>query len=145
MAEKNTMGSLVVDGFKCKPQMLDENKPIMFAAIQIFLCEGERCKDSASHNLADKLRELIKELGFNRGKKRVKITRTFCNGACRYSQFAYTYKNAKAPGFTRRNSFTAWKKVHEWTDSQWKELIISLVEDKDTPTIHHYRVEQQTY
>lgn len=145
MTKTNSMGSEVVEGFKCKPQKLDQNKPIMFSAIQLFLCEGERCKNQGSAGLADRLRELVKELGFDKGESRIKITRTYCNGACRFGQFAYSYKNIKAKSFVEHNAFTAWKRVHEWTDAQWKELLISLVKNQSTPSILNFKVEQQLF
>ncbi len=137
------MGSEVVEGYVCKPKVLDKNKPIMFSAIHLFVCEGKRCKEGISDNLAARLRLLIKELGFNTGSQRIKVTRTFCNGACRFKQFAYTYKNVNSPNFIAENAFTAWKKVHTWSDDQWRELFLSLVENKDAPTISKYRVENQ--
>lgn len=139
------MGSAVAEGFKCKPQILDKTKPIMFSAVHLFLCEGERCQRKESRHLAERLRVLIRELGFDSGENRIKITRTFCNGACRFGQFAYAYKNCRAACFSEENAFTAWKNVHEWTDAQWKELFISLVENLDTPSIMDDRVEQAQF
>ncbi len=139
------MGSKVVKGFTCKPQVLEQDKPIMFSAIQLFICDGERCNECASGDLAATLRELIKELGLNKGQQRVKVTRTYCNGACRYRQFAYTYKNTDAPNFTPANAFTVWREVHKWSDEQWKELILSLTENTDTPNLEQFRVENKVY
>ncbi len=110
MTDKNIMGSRVIEGCNCKPQVLDKDKPIMFSATQIFLCDGKRCQETASEDLANKLRKLIKELELDKGEQRVKVTRTYCNGACRFTQFSYTYKKAKSPNFTTENSFTACEK-----------------------------------
>ncbi|OGI18685.1 MAG: hypothetical protein A2255_02350 [Candidatus Melainabacteria bacterium RIFOXYA2_FULL_32_9] len=146
MTKKNSMGSDVVEGFACKPKELDKNKPIMFSAVQIFICDGHRCQDEeTSDNLADKIRDIIKELGYDKGENRVKVTRTYCNGACRFRKFAYAYKNANTANFTPEQSFSAWKRVHEWTDDQWKELIISLVEGKEPESLKNFRVEDKIY
>ncbi len=145
MSKINSMGSEVVEGFRCKPRELDRNKPIMFSAIHLFVCEGKRCHKAASEELADRLRRLIKELGLDRGKNRIKVTRTYCNGACRFGQFAYTYKNIEAESFVPHNAFTAWKRVHTWSDTQWLELFSSLLHNTDTPSINAYRVEQQIF
>lgn len=145
MAKTNSMGSEVVEGFECKPKRLDPDKPIMFSAVQIFLCEGKRCQRDVQCDLAKKLRNIIKELGYDQGENRVKVTRTHCNGACRFGQFAFSYKNSNAPCFSEDNAFTAWKKVNTWSESQWKELIVSLVNNEDAPSIKKYMVEQQVF
>ncbi len=139
------MGSDVVDGFQCKPEKFDKNKPIMFSSVHLFLCEGQRCKGKATKDLADNLRKLVKKLGFDKGEYRIKITRTFCNGACRFGQFAYAYKNAKARNFSQSNAFTAWKEVHTWTEEQWTELLLSLTKNRATPLIDSFKVEQQVF
>ncbi len=145
MKRINSMGSHVVEGFQCKPEKLDKNKPIMFSSVHLFLCEGERCKGKAQKQMADTLRELVKKLGFDKGEHRIKITRTFCNGACRFGQFAYTYKNVHAKNFSKENAFTAWKEVHTWTESQWTELFLSLIKNHSTPSIDTFKVEQQIF
>lgn len=43
--------------------------------------------------LSDKLRDLAKELKMDKGKNRVKITRTKCFGACRYKGVGIVYEN----------------------------------------------------
>lgn len=145
MTRKNSMGSEVVDGFKCKPRELDENKPIMFSAVHLFLCEGERCSCEEPAKLAERLRDLVKTLGFDRGKNRIKITRTRCNGACRFGRFAYAYKNIDAECFDPKNAFTAWKHVHQWRDEQWRKLLLSLISNEDVPELDPYRVEQKIF
>ena len=145
MHKKNSMGSEVIEGFACKPKDLDKNKPVMFCAIQIFVCDGHRCQSEKSLNLADKIRDIIKELGYNKGKNRVKVTRTHCNGACRFKKFAYVYKNAKSDNFDPQQSYSAWKKVHEWTENQWKELIVSLLNGKEPESLKDFRVQDKIY
>ncbi len=139
------MGSVVIDGFQCKPEKLDKNKPIMFSSIHLFLCEGKRCSGKGAKDLADRLRKTVKALGLDRGENRIKITRTFCNGACRFGQFAYTYKNTEAKNFSRENAFTAWREVHCWTEAQWQELLLSLIKNQPAPSIERFRVKQQIF
>ncbi len=145
MKQINAMGSDVVDGFQCKPEKLDKDKPIMFSAVHLFICDGERCKGKGSDDLAASLRTLVKKHGFDKGKHRIKITRTFCNGACRFGQFAYTYKNIKAENFSKENAYTAWKKVHTWSEEQWTDLLLSLVNNQPPTLLDEFRVEQQVF
>ena len=58
MSRKNPMGSRVAEGFACKPETADAEKPILFAAAQIFICDDERCKSCHSDDLAGKVRLL---------------------------------------------------------------------------------------
>jgi len=145
MKKINSMGSEVAEGFKCKPEIFDKNKPVMFSAVQIFVCDGKRCKESQPENLAEKVRNIVRELGFDKGENRVKITRTHCNGACRFKNFAYVYKNVKSENFNPDTAYSAWKRVHEWTDEQWKELILSLITGKIPDSLSDFRVEDKIY
>lgn len=146
MNNKNTMGSEVKNGYICKPKQLDDNKPIMFSALQIYICAGERCNQVMSgNNLAERLRKIIKDLGYNTGKDRIKVTRTFCNGACRFKVFAHVYRNPILPNATPQNSYYAWKKVHELTDDQWTMLITSLLEGCYPESLEEYLVESKIY
>ncbi|MCK7484384.1 MAG: cobalt-precorrin-5B (C(1))-methyltransferase [Bacillus subtilis] len=115
----------------------------MYCAIQIFVCDGERCKQTREENLADKVRDLVKELGLDRGERRVKVTRTLCNGACRYKNFVCVYKNAKSDNFSPDNCIEHWRKTHEWTEDQWKELILSIVNGSIPEKLLNYKVEEK--
>jgi cobalt-precorrin 5A hydrolase len=139
------MGSDVVEGFACKPEALDRDKPIMFAAAQIFICDGERCGDCHCEDVAAKVRETIREMGLHKGPCRIKVTRTGCNGACRYGAFAFAYQNANANSFHRVSSFSAWKNVHLWTSVQWRALITSLVEGRRPESLREFAVEDKIY
>lgn len=145
MSKKNTMGSDVVEGFECKPKNADPNKPIMFSAAQIFICDGERCKNCNSDDLTKKIRDIIKEMGYQNGDDRIKVTRTGCNGACRFRTFAYVYQNGNARTYNRKTCFSAWKNVHRWTDVQWKELISSIVEGRNSELLSEFVVEDKVY
>lgn len=140
MNKKNPMGSDVVEGYACKPKILDKNKPIMYSALQIFICDGHRCKKIQAENLAEKVRGIVKNLDLDKGVNRVKVTRTLCNGACRFRNFAYVYKNARSRNFNPDNSFMAWKNANTFTDENWKDIIISLLEGKEPITVRDFRV-----
>ncbi len=145
MSKKNSMGSDVVDGFACKPKVLDANKPVMYSAIQLFVCDGHRCKETHQDDIAKKIRAIIQELGLNKGTNRIKVTKTACNGACRFRNFAYIYRNAFSDNFTQENSFAAWKQVHKWSDEQWREMIIALSEGKIPEFAEQFKVEDKVY
>lgn len=145
MSGKNPMGSDVVKGFVCKPETSDPEKPILFAAAQIFVCDGERCKSCHSSDLAGKLRGLVRAQGCHNGDDRIKVTRTGCSGACRYRAFAFAYQNGNARNYSRATSFSAWKRVHEWNDDQWKELILSLRDGRTPESLREFRVEDKVY
>jgi len=145
MKKINSMGSEVAEGFKCKPEIFDKNKPVMFSAVQIFVCDGKRCKEGQTENLAEKVRNIVRELGFDKGTNRVKITRTHCNGACRFKNFAYAYKNVQTENFNPDTAYSAWKKVHEWTEEQWEVLILSLVMGNNPNSLSDFKVEDKVY
>ncbi|OGI03276.1 MAG: hypothetical protein A2Y25_05085 [Candidatus Melainabacteria bacterium GWF2_37_15] len=145
MCKKNTMGSEVVEGFACKPQNLDVNKPLMYSAAQIFICEGHRCGETQDTDLTDKVRVLIKNLGYDKGNNRIKVTRTHCQGACRFRNFMCAYRNGSAVNFSPENSFSAWKKVNQWNEEQWQELIKYLAEGIEPQNIIEFKVEEKIY
>lgn len=139
------MGSDVVEGFACKPETVDPDKPIMFAAAQIFICDGERCGACHSEDVAARVRGIIKEMGLHKGPDRIKVTRTGCNGACRHGAFAFAYQNGNAGGFNRDTCFSAWKNVHLWTDGQWRELVDSLRAGTRPQSLSEFVVEDRIY
>jgi cobalt-precorrin 5A hydrolase len=145
MNKKNAMSSEVKEGYQCKPKELEENKPIMFSSIQIFLCSGERCQQIQTQDLARKIMEVIRELHFDKGKNRIKVTKTFCQGACRYKNMMCIYKNTESENFKPENAYSAWKKVHEWSDEQWKYFINSLSQAEDPVDLSEFKVEARVY
>lgn len=116
MENRNTQGSIVADGFKCKPLNSDPNKPLIGYRFHLFLCDGGRCN---SVTLADELRDLTKELNLSRGENRIKITRSFCFGACRFKSVALIY-GLDEP---------IWIKNIE--NINWRELFLNLVESNE--------------
>lgn len=145
MSRKNPMGSNVLEGFACKPETVDPDKPIMFAAAQIFICDGERCSACHCGDVAVRVREIIKEMGLHKGPDRIKVTRTGCSGACRYGAFAFVYQNGNARSYNLASCFSAWKNVHLWTTGQWRELIASLIEGVRPESLSGFAVEDKVY
>jgi (2Fe-2S) ferredoxin len=123
---KNSYGSQVENGFKCKPTIKDPNRPLMGYRYHLFICDGGRCKTT---DLADKLRSITKELDINRGENRVKITRSFCFGACRFASVSVLY------GYDR----AIWiKNIEEIAN--WKEFFLALI-DGDISSIQDRLIE----
>ena len=125
MAHKNIMGSEVAQGFVCKPVKLDPKKPIMHFKTQIFLCDDERCGSVGEKNLAKKLRDLTKEMGIDRGENRIKISRNFCQGACRYRKVAQIVENTNQNGEVKNNNIFL-PHTHKYSIEKWKELFLTL-------------------
>jgi len=125
----NEMGQEVLKGYKCKPKDFDPNRPIMHYKSLILICDGERCKKAGKEDKASHLRELIKKIGLNKGKNRIKISRSGCWGACRFRQVAYITENTQANGNIQNNALWL-KHTHKFTDKKWLELFSLLSEDK---------------
>ena len=121
----NLMGSEVKDGFECKPIKLDPNKPIMHYKTLIYICEDERCKKASKTNRAKELREIVKELGLETGKNRIKISRSLCQGACRFRQVMQINENTLKNGFEKNNGIWL-KHTHKYTKQDLEKLFMSL-------------------
>jgi len=126
----NIMGSEVVDGYECKPKQLDPNKPIMHYKTLLYVCEDARCKGiSKSKDKAKKLRQIVKDLDLESGEYRIKISRSLCQGACRYKQVVQINENTKANGYEPNNG--VWlKQTHTYDTKKWKELFLALKNNK---------------
>jgi cobalt-precorrin 5A hydrolase len=130
MKKINDMGSEVVDGFKCKPKDFDPNRPIMHYKTHIFICDGKRCQRAFGEDRASTLRELLKELKLNRGKRRIKVSRGGCFGACRFRAVVNINENCRENGFIENDNIWL-KQTHNFQDSNWKEILLAL--SRDTP------------
>ncbi|MDF1877535.1 (2Fe-2S) ferredoxin domain-containing protein [Sulfurimonas sp. SAG-AH-194-L11] len=124
----NEMGSEVVEGYTCKPKDYDPNRPIMHYKTLLLLCDDERCGKAGKDNRANHLRELIKDMGLNKGEKRIKISRTGCYGACRYRQVCQVTENTQSNGNSKNNALWL-KHTHQFSDEQWKDIFTKLSED----------------
>lgn len=130
MAQKNIMGSEVEEGYRCKPKTLDPNRPIMHYKTQLFICDGGRCHKVAKEGFADDLRAVIKELGLEKGERRIKVTRTLCFGACRFKQVAQVVENSQRNGY-EANSNIWFKNAHEISLEKWREIFTAIKENRD--------------
>ncbi len=142
MAHKNIMGSEVAEGFTCKPVKLDPNKPIMHFKTQIFLCDDERCGSVGEENLAKKLRDLTKEMKLDRGERRIKISRNFCQGACRYRKVAQIVENTPANGNDKNNNIFL-KNTNKYSMEDWKNLFTTL--DNNQPLDNFKQIEMKIF
>jgi len=125
----NNMGSVVVDGFECKPKILDPNKPIMHYKNIVHICVDKRCASKGSSKKADELRQIVKDMGLDVGENRIKISKSFCYGACRYKQVANIFSNEQANGQRKHNN--VWlKNTDEYDISKWIDLFTALKENR---------------
>ncbi len=125
----NEMGSEIVEGYICKPKDYDPNRPIMHYKTLLLLCDDERCAKAGRDDKATHLREILKDMGLNKGKNRIKISRTGCYGACRYRQVCQVTENTQANGNPKNNALWL-RHTHNFSDEQWRELFKMLSEDK---------------
>lgn len=125
----NEMGSEVVEGYTCKPKDYDPNRAIMHYKTLLLLCDDERCGKAGKDNRAAHLRDIIKEMGLNKGAKRIKISRTGCYGACRFRQVCQVTENTQSNGNEKNNAIWL-KHTHQFSDEQWRDIFKKLSEDR---------------
>lgn len=125
----NEMGSEVVDGYACKPKDFDASRPIMHYKTLLMICDGERCAKAGKIDKATYLREMLKDMGLNKGENRIKISKTSCYGACRFRQVCQVTENTQANGNEKNNALWL-KHTHNYSDEQWRELFKMLSENK---------------
>jgi adenosylmethionine-8-amino-7-oxononanoate aminotransferase len=113
----NIMGSEVVQGFECKPKVLDKNKPIMHYKTLAYVCVDKRCSLASTQDKVKDLRQIVKDLNLDKGQNRIKISRSMCQGACRYRQVMQIND-------TQNNIWL--KHIHKFTKKQLEELFLSL-------------------
>jgi len=125
----NEMGNEVVEGYACKPKNFDANRPIMHYKTLLLLCDDERCSKASKGDKATHLREILKEMGLNKGENRIKINRTGCYGACRFRQVCQITENTQANGNAKNNALWL-RHTHKLKDDEWREIFKLLSEDK---------------
>jgi len=124
----NEMGSEVVDGFMCKPKDFDPQRPIMHYKTILMVCDDERCHKASKGDKSFELREILKDMGLNKGKNRIKISRTGCYGACRFRQVVQISENTQLNGNLTNNAL--WLRyTHKYTKDEWKNIFTSLAND----------------
>ena len=117
----NDMGNEVVDGFACKPVDFDASRPIMHYQTLLLVCDDERCHKAQRKDKSIELREILKDMGLNKGENRIKVTRTSCNGACRFRAVAQVTANTQANGELKNNGLWL-KQTHKYSDKEWKNI-----------------------
>ena len=126
----NMMGSEVVEGYECKPVVLDPNKPIMHYKTMIYVCTDERCKAASKcEDKAKELRDILKEINLAKGANRIKITRNSCQGACRFRQVMQINENTQANGYEPNNGIWL-KNTHKFSKEKYIELFKTLASNK---------------
>ena len=121
----NLMGSKVVDGYECKPVVLDKNKPIMHYKTIIYICDDQRCGKAGGANRAKELREILKQMNLAKTQNRIKISRSLCQGACRFRQVMQINENTKVNGYEPNNGIWL-KHTHKFDRKKIEELFIAL-------------------
>ncbi len=125
----NEMGQEVVEGFTCKPKDYDPERPIMHYKTLLLLCDDERCGKAGKTDKASELRAILKDMGLNKGKNRIKVSRTGCYGACRFRQVCQITENTQANGNPKNNALWL-RHTHNFTEKDWRDLFTLLAEDK---------------
>ncbi len=125
----NEMGSEIVEGYTCKPKNYDASRAIMHYKSLLLLCDDERCGKAGKDDRATHLREILKDMGLNKGKNRIKVSRTGCYGACRFRQVCQITENTQANGNLLNNALWL-KETHQFDDNQWRKIFEQLSEDK---------------
>ncbi len=125
----NEMGSEVVEGYTCKPKDYDPERAIMHYKTLLLLCDDERCGKAGKTDMASELREILKEMGLNKGENRIKVSRTGCYGTCRFRQVCQVTGNTQANGNTKNNALWL-KNTHLFKEEKWREIFKLLSEDK---------------
>ncbi len=132
-AKNNVMGSSVEPGFNCKPKVLDPERPLLYYRYHLLICSGGRCAAEGGKQLANNVRDLLKDMGLNRGKNRIKVNRSFCLGACRNRVTAVIYNNLM-PNEVVENHTLWLRRVDQLSTIQWKQLFTALIADEDVRT-----------
>ena len=117
----NDMGNEVVEGFACKPVDFDATRPIMHYQSLLLVCDDERCHKAQKTDKSIELREILKDMGLNKGENRIKVTRTSCNGACRFRAVAQVTTNTQANGDAKNNALWL-KQTHRFSADEWRNL-----------------------
>ncbi|HHH51793.1 MAG TPA: (2Fe-2S) ferredoxin domain-containing protein [Campylobacterales bacterium] len=121
----NEMGSEVVEGYTCKPKDYDPNRPIMHYKTLLLLCDDERCGKAGKIDKASHLRDILKDMGLNKGTNRIKISRTGCYGACRFRQVCQITENTQANGNFENNAIWL-RHTHNFKDEDWRSIFTIL-------------------
>jgi (2Fe-2S) ferredoxin len=98
--------------------------------VQMFVCDGGRCKEVEDFKGAEYIRELTRELNLSRGENRIKVTRTHCLGACRFKSVVEIAKDEHI-----------WlRDCSSYSKQMWVELLLALRDDKELDVKRFKRV-----
>ena len=125
----NEMGSQIVEGYTCKPKNYDPQRPIMHYKTLLLLCDDERCAKAGKSNRATELRNILKDMKLNKGKNRIKVSRTGCYGACRFRQVCQITENTQANGNVKNNALWL-RHTHQFKEKDWRKLFTLLSQNK---------------
>ncbi len=129
--KRNLYGNEVVEGYQCKPKHVDLNRPMLFHTHHLLLCEGTRCAKAGAKNLAHDLRTVLKEVGLASGRKRIKISRSMCVGACRNRSALAIYQRLIPNCDKPLTNHGIWLRgIEEFSESTWRELFIALAKNQ---------------
>ena len=93
------------------------------------ICDDERCGKAGKDNRATHLREILKDMDLNKGKNRIKVSRTGCYGACRFRQVCQVTENTQANGNPQNNSI--WLRyTHNFKEEDWRRVFKLLSQNK---------------
>ena len=142
----NEMGSEVVEGYACKPKDFDPNRAMMHYKTLLLLCDDERCAKAGGENKAAHLRDIVRQMGLQKGKRRIKIARTKCYGACRFRQVCLVQENMQANG-NATNCGLWLRHTHRFDDARWRAIFLALSEDRPLKSLLHSSdfIEQKIY
>jgi len=124
----NEMGSEVVEGYTCKPKDYDPERAVMHYKTLLLLCDDERCGKAGKIDKATQLREILKDMGLNKGENRIKVSRTGCYGACRFRQVCQVTENTQANGNLKNNALWL-RHTHNFSEKKWRSIFTMLSQD----------------
>ncbi|RTR37593.1 cobalamin biosynthesis protein CbiG [Shewanella canadensis] len=117
-----------------KPMKACPNRPIKHYLYHLIVCEGGRCDVPGQTGLAHHLRTLLKQFGFARGAKRIKVSRSHCLGCCRKLVPMVIYQGKSQTELSVNHALWL-QKVDKLTDEQWKEVFQALVTNMPLKTL----------
>ncbi len=135
-------------GTKCaakhSARHVDLNRPMLYHRHHLLLCDGKRCQQEGSEQLAHQLRSLLKQMGLNKGKQRIKISRSQCAGSCR-NKIAMVIYERLTTDETPVNNGLWLKSIDLFTEDQWRELFQALADHQPVKTLiaeqHHIDIQ----
>ncbi|AZG73312.1 cobalamin biosynthesis protein [Shewanella livingstonensis] len=99
-------------------------KPIKQYAHHLFVCEGGRCQDEGAAGLAHYIRQILKSMQLSSGTRRIKVTRSYCVGACRQRATAAIYARKQ-----QDPNHSVWLQSLELlTEEKWRQVLQAIAD-----------------